>query len=155
MKIEIDQSGKIEDTAKDTVLCLSNKTWHAVVIPSTVKRQLQERFRRHGQIRNFILFTFCSGLVELFRISKPKTKVIIDREYMGKEPAITNIINKMFKNTKSLPVFEFWSIGKHSNAHKFANKVAVKEEKPTLVLCEKAVLKNIKRTEVGKRLKNA
>lgn len=31
MNYQIDQSGKIEDTARDTILCLSNDGWYAVV----------------------------------------------------------------------------------------------------------------------------
>ena len=67
MRLQIDQSGKIEQTNKKTVLCLSNKEWYALVIPGKVKRQVQEVFRRHGQIRNFILFTFCAGIALLLQ----------------------------------------------------------------------------------------
>lgn len=155
MTIEIDQSGKVEDTAKDTILCLSNDEWYAIKIPAAVKRQLQERFRRNGQIRNFVLFTFCAGLARLLRVAKPRTKVVIDREYFGKEPVIKNILEKMLGDVIATPVFDFGFIGKHSRAHTHANDVAVGKEKSTKVLNEIGLLRQIKKTEVGERLKNA
>lgn len=155
MNFEIDQSGKIEDTAKDTILCLSNDEWYAVRIPAMVKRQLQERFRRNGQIRNFVLFTFCAGLARLLRVVKPKTKVVIDREYFGKEPVIKNVLERMLADLMPMPVFDFRFIGKHSRAHSHANDVAVGKEKPTKILNEIGLLRQIKKTEVGKRLKDA
>lgn len=38
MQIEIDQSGKIEDTRKDTVLAFSNGKNYSILIPAEVKR---------------------------------------------------------------------------------------------------------------------
>jgi hypothetical protein len=155
MRLQIDQSGKIEQTNKKTVLCLSNKEWYALVIPGKVKRQVQEVFRRHGQIRNFILFTFCAGIALLLQKARPKTKVIIDEEYIGKSPIIKNILGEMLADIKLIPNITFEFIGKHSHAHLLAKEVMLKHKKPTWIVKTKEIFREIKKTEVGKRLKNA
>lgn len=155
MKLHVDQSGKVEKTSKDTILCLSNDEWFAVKIDRKVKRQLQEIFRRNGQIRNYLLFTFCAGLAILLRLAKPKTKVTIDREYFGKEPIINNILASMLADLTSEPVIEFDFIGTEPPAHLMAKEVARGKQLPTKVASEAELLKEIKKTEVGKRLKDA
>ncbi len=90
MKVEIDQSGKVEQTNKNTILCLSNDNWDAIIIKAKTKRQLQEIFRRHGQIRNFIIFTFSSLLAILIKRNLHLGKITIDQEYFGKEKIIMN-----------------------------------------------------------------
>ncbi len=70
MSFMIDQSGKIEQTNKNTILCFSNNIHDTIIIKARSKRQLQEIFRRNGQIRNYILFTFS----EVFYLIK-KTEV--------------------------------------------------------------------------------
>lgn len=52
MQIEIDQSGKIEDTSKDTVLALSNGTQFSIKISRNIKRELQNIFRKNKEPRN-------------------------------------------------------------------------------------------------------
>ncbi len=152
---EIDQSGKIEQTAKDTILCLSNHTWYAVRISAHAKRQLQEIFRRNGQIRNFVLFTFCAGLAILIRKSKILSTITIDEEYSGKNHSIKAILLEMFSNLSLNSDITFRRIGKQSSAHLHAKEVATGKQKPTTIITTEALLKIIKKTEVGKRLKGA
>lgn len=154
MTYQIDQSGKIEQTAKDTILCLANGGMDSVLIKAKTKRQIQEIFRRHGQIRNFVLFSFCAGLSLLLKKNLKIGKVMIDREYFGKEPVIKNILEKMLgKNAVSLQI-EFGLIGKNSHAHFLAKKVAAKKKKTRIIKFEE-ILGEIKKTEVGNRLKDA
>jgi len=155
MVLEIDQSGKIEQTNKNTILCLSNKKWYALFIPARVKRQIQEIFRRNGQVRNFVLFTFCAGLALLLKEVKPKAKVIIDEEYYGKGAIIKNILQELLSKMKHLPIIEFRRIGKRSSAHILAKEVALRHKKPRWTVNTDQLIKQIKMTEVGKRLKNA
>ena len=54
MSFQIDQSGKIEDTAKNTVIAFSNDIQASVFISKKTKRQVQEAFRYHGEISFFI-----------------------------------------------------------------------------------------------------
>jgi len=157
MPYQIDQSGKIEQTNKNTILCLSNQRWDAILIKAKTKRQLQEIFRRSGQPRNFIIFTFCAGLALLLKRNKQVKSTTIDREYWGKEPVIKNILEEMLTNTntQTIPFVNFSLIGKRSPAHLLAKKVARGKQKAGAVLSMKKIIQIIKNTEVGKRLKNA
>jgi hypothetical protein len=127
MKVEVDQSGKIEDTSKDTVLAFSNKIWAAIIIPAKVKRQIQEIFRRRGQPRIFVFRTFAAGVVLLIRNYQSQiTDVQIDTEYPGNEAVIKDIIVRMLHDQRiPEPNIYFRRIGKKSMAHHRAYAVAV------------------------------
>lgn len=155
MKIQIDQSGKIEQTNRDTILCLSNDEWDAVVIKAATKRSLQEIFRRNGQIRNYILFTFSAGISLLLKRNLRFERIIIDREYFGKEAVIKEIILQMLGKKKVRLEIVFENIGRRVNAHSIAYKIYSGELKTKIVLDSKQIFGEIKMTEVGKRLKNA
>ena len=58
MKCQIDQSNKIEQTEKDTVIALANGIKFTIMIRSKDKRIIQNEFRLRGKPRNFIVFTF-------------------------------------------------------------------------------------------------
>lgn len=151
----IDQSGKIEQTGKDTVLCLANDHWDTVMIKGKTKRQLQEIFRRHGQNRNFVLFAFCAG-VSLLLKRHPKLKSVeIDKEYFGKEAIVKKILSEMLGDRKELLSIGFSLIGRKVNAHKYAYLTFNKKLSPKCRFDSSQIIKEIKKTEVGKRLKNA
>jgi hypothetical protein len=155
MGLEIDQSGKIEQTEKDTVLCLSNDKWYAICIPRNVKRKLQLFFRSNRQIRNFIILTHVAGLFILLQKVKPGKKVYVDEEYGDKKAIIHKLMQEMSDKKMFQPVIEFKLIGKNSRADYFAGLIAQKLLKPTWILGFEEILEEIKKTEVGKRLKNA
>lgn len=93
MKIYIDQSGKIEQTNKATVLAFSNTIQYAILIPAKVKRQLQGIYRRAGRPRIYIYKTFAAGVFFLIEKYLPKiTELVIDIEYPGKEILIREMI---------------------------------------------------------------
>ena len=140
----IDQSGKIEQTNKNTVLCLANGTWDSVLLTAKVKRQLQEMFRRKGQPRKFVLLTFSAILGILLLKNSDKTRITIDREYYGKEDIISNTIDEMFTLNK-LPKIKFGHVGKNSNAHKYAHKIAVGELKSKKLVSLGEILKILSR----------
>lgn len=143
MGYQIDQSGKIEQTNKNSILCISNSNWNAVLIPAKVKRQLQEVFRRNGQVRNFIYLTFAAGLTILLEQQKRIQHVTVDREYYGHESTISKIVAEM--SQKKLPQVRWALIGKRAMAHNRAYAVGL----------GKLEAQKIKKTEVGKRLKDA
>lgn len=131
MKVEIDQSGRIEETNKDTVLALANKDVHfSIRIPAKVKRQLKETFRRQGKTKLFMFRTFAVAVTLLLKKSGLKPQVIvIDLEYPGHEQLIKDII---WKNVKYKVEIDFKSIGKNSPAHEtayFTLKKKLKEDK--------------------------
>jgi hypothetical protein len=132
MKVEIDQSGKIEDTSKDTVLAFSNKIWAAVVIPAKVKRQMQEVFRRRGQPMIFVFRTFAAGIVLLLQNYQQQiTDVRIDTEYPGHEAVVKDIVIQMLREQNiPEPNIHFGRIGKKSMAHHRAYAVALGKLEP-------------------------
>ena len=76
MRIEINQSNKIEHTSKDTIIGLSNERSYTILINRKIKRQLQEEFRKQGKPRLFVYRT-------LFKYAQIKnlSQVVIDEEY--------------------------------------------------------------------------
>lgn len=155
-KFQIDQSGKIEQTNKDTVLCLANEEeWDAILIRAKTKRQLQEIFRRNGQPRNYVLFVFCAGLSLLIKRNIDKLMVVIDREYFSKEAVIKEILLEMLKDIKRIPEISFGNIGRHVQAHLKGYQVYTGKLAAKKVISQRELLKAIKKTEVGNRLKDA
>lgn len=132
MKVEIDQSGKIEDTGKDTVLAFSNKIWAAIVIPAKVKRQMQEIFRRRGQPMIFVFRTFAAGIILLLQnYQKQITDVQIDTEYPGHEAVIKDILVQMLREQDiPEPNIYFGRVGKKSMAHHRGYAVAIGKLEP-------------------------
>ena len=154
MAYQIDQSGKVEQTNKDTVLCLANGNLDTIFIKAGVKRQLQEIFRRNGQPRNYVLFTFCAALSLLLKRNLSIGRIIIDKEYFGKEAIIKEILLEMMEENRDKIIIEFGIIGKRVNAHIKGYQVYKGKRNPEKVLNQEAILKEIKKTEVGKQLKN-
>lgn len=123
----IDQSGKIEQTDKQTVLSCVNDEVSAVILSAKDKRRLQEYFRKQGQPRLFIVAVFTICLYYLLK-SKKNCTVKIDKEYEGQTEVIFKILNNLLKN-KNISVV--WAnLGKNSKAHDIAYKIF--KEKITL-----------------------
>jgi len=72
MKIEINQSNKIEQTNKDTIIGLSNQKAFTILINRKIKRKLQEEFRKQGKPRLFVYRTFIAGVVLLIKYAQLK-----------------------------------------------------------------------------------
>lgn len=132
MRVEIDQSGKIEDTGRNTVLAFSNEIWSAIVIPAKVKRQMQEILRRRGKPKIFVLRTFAAGIVLLIKnYQKQMSDVQIDNEYPGNEMVIKSAIIQMLRDQEIRePNIYFGRIGKKSMAHHKAYAVAIGKLEP-------------------------
>jgi len=121
MKIEIDQSGKIENTEKPTVIAFSNSINRSVIMLSKDKKQIQNLFRKAGTPRIFVYKTFA---VLIYFLIKSKLKsinqILIDIEYPGYNRLIKQFLCELF--TKNNIKFDsdfvhFKEIGKESNAH--------------------------------------
>jgi hypothetical protein len=124
MKIEVDQSGKIEETAKRTVI--GDSLGNTVVVRSADKRSIQELYRLSGQPRKFVIHLFSVLLSILIAKSFTLTKTyIIDTEYPGKEDEISLLVcefcakNGVILSSSQL---QFRRIGKSSEAHKTSHK---------------------------------
>jgi len=147
MKIEIDQSGKIEKTSKHTFLAFSNGEHFVLKISSTEKKKLQKYFRNIGRPKIYIYATFSALIVTLLKNLKSKNNhIIIDIEYPGKNEIIKNYI-KLFKPGLSDNTFNFHYIGIKSRAHYLAYGTAIKKLKPDLIVGSEDILKIIKKSE--------
>jgi hypothetical protein len=119
MKIEIDQSGKVEYTS--TLTIMADSMGNAVSISAKDKRTVQEVYRVMKRPRMFVLHTFSTLVVYLIQMSyKPGNLYVVDKEYPGKESEIKSLI---LEGTQRLNIslckdqISFQSVGKKSNAH--------------------------------------
>lgn len=145
---EIDQSGKIEQTNKDTVIAYSNGSQYAVVIPRRLKRRLQEVFRLHGFTSLFIYYLFSVGIFYLLQSLKQKSSVIVDTEYPGNERLILQFV-KMLLEANRVPTHDvtFGRIGNRPPAHYAAKDVFDKKKKPDRVLQIVDFIRALKKTD--------
>ena len=140
MVCQIDQSHKIEQTEKDTVLALSNNTKFTVLLKSKTKRALQLRFRNNNKPEVFIYLVFAALLAILIKSVSIHQRVYIDHEYLGHEDLIKLKLLQIFKKEKIAVDFNFVFVGKVSSAHALASKVATKKMKPNKIVSEKEIL---------------
>jgi hypothetical protein len=59
MNIEIDQSGKIENTSVNTIVAFSNSEFACVLLSAKDKRAIQKIFRQINKPRMYIYKVFC------------------------------------------------------------------------------------------------
>lgn len=133
MKVEIDQSGRIEETNRNTIVGLANKEISfTALIPAKIKRQLLEEFREQGKPKIFPIVIFAHAVLEIIKRSHLGiTDLVIDVEYPGHEGTIANIINSGLE--KEIDI-SFKSIGKKSKAHYVAYGVFTGRNKPDVKL---------------------
>jgi len=147
MKIEIDQSGKIENTSKDTVVAFSNGISASILMRAADKREIQKIFREAGKSQIFIYKLFA---IMIFLLVKPHlnkiSEIIIDNEYPGKSGVVKDFLMRKVK--KINPKFHrenisFGNIGKKSGAHQTAYKVFKGKNKTDKILSVNEALKNL------------
>jgi hypothetical protein len=117
-KVEVDQSVRIEELRRDTILAVANKQFqYAVRFPAHLKRQLYELFRLRGMRKKFGPWVFAAAAAQLLEKSNVRVSdVVIDIEYPGYERDILTII----KNIHSDIYVSFTTVGKNSPAHEKA-----------------------------------
>jgi hypothetical protein len=136
MQIEVDQSGKIEDSG-DTVIAFSNKEQFTVMIPHNLKVALLKKMGKR-QARYKIL---ARGIYHCIKDYLDKDKqIIIDEEYRKHGRDIKNyLLNELRKDKpffdKKLIISK--QIGKKSRAHKLAYQTFCGKLKPNKILTEK------------------
>ena len=132
MKIEIDQSGKIEHTNKLSILAFYNNTCKAIAISANEKKKLQRYFRENNQPRMFSILVFSVMVYLLIRGHISNNTVYIDREYPGYENFIKEKIIFLFHKYSRRKIdkgqLHFTQIGKKSRAHIIAYQ-AYREKK--------------------------
>lgn len=125
MAVEVDQSGKVEETAKSTVLAFSNGTRGSLLFSSKDKRIVQQIYRSLGKPRMFTIQVF-SALVYLLmeKYNLFGKTVELDEEYKGQDLLIKSYLTQLANKRccKKAVCVNFRRIGKRSNAHKCAIK---------------------------------
>ena len=107
-RIYIDQSGKIEETGKPTVLAFSNSSNGSLIISAKHKRDVQRIYRERGRAKIYTIQVFSAMiylLLEKHRISdKP---VMIDLEYEGREGLIKTYILQLVRKRRKIKLSPF------------------------------------------------
>lgn len=129
MKYEVDQSGRIEETNRHTIISIANRDYsYTVKIDSKIKKSIQKKFQKIGKPKMFGVYGFATGLIILLKLSKIKNSVVIvDMEYDGYNKVISN---ELIKNINQNLEFRFSNIGKKSPAHTSAYATFKKHDKP-------------------------
>lgn len=142
----IDQSIRIEETGKDTIIAFVDKKYsHSLRIKSNIKKNIQSYFRKIGKPNIFPIVTFSVAVYLLIRHFKLKLDtLIIDVEYLGHESTIKNIILTLYRIDKiTEPDIYFSNIGKEDGAHILAINVHRKKIKSDFELKELEIIKFI------------
>jgi hypothetical protein len=125
LRIEVDQSGKIEQTHRDTALAFSNEISYAVLIPARVKREAINLLRATGKRgKNLYTSLFAAALYQLLKDHLDRVDLsVIDMEYEGNEQDVKlALLNLIWQSHPTYPAanITFRWIGKKSAAHKKA-----------------------------------
>lgn len=132
MKLEVDQSIRIEQFNRDSIIGLGNSVMqYTALVPRKVKRHFMEEMRRRGRPRQFPPTLFAVSIVASLQACKIRPAVmVIDREYDGYVMLIEAIITYYFPEIQ----IEFRQIGRKSPAHLIAYEVFRKRKEPDVVL---------------------
>lgn len=121
MRVEIDQSGKIEETGKLTIVAFANGRVKILKISSSEKRKLLSTLRELDHPRKTFIYKAFSALIFLLLASGDVREVLVDNEYPGHEATIKDWVLKLFrKKGKRPPQIYIGFVGKESPAHKAA-----------------------------------
>lgn len=140
MRYEIDQSIKIEQTQKDTVIGVSNGKSYTVLVKRDVKRKLQRDFRKIHKPRLFVYRTFMASIVLLLKHFDIKSDAVIeiDTEYQGLNKILTSMFYEMWNSISSVSVdIKFTYIGRKSHSHRVSYLTTTGRIKPNRILTYK------------------
>lgn len=145
MSYQIDQSGKIEQTERNTVIACINSQEITILLKKSEKRRLQKIFINLEMKKFFPYLTFAALVALLLKKLKPKTRIVIDKEYFGHENLIEEKINIYLEQLgeKSLSSIEWGHVGKLSKAHNLGYLVAVNKKKPDIIVNAKEIMEVI------------
>jgi len=143
--VEIDQSGKMDNLARDTILAFSNDIQHAIRIPAVAKRNLVQYLRQKGKSRTrAAILLFSAALFLLLRDALERIdQIVIDVEYEGYEDEIKGwLLSRIYQVDSGFDKarVRFQRVGKKSPAHRRAVAVLRGQEPPDQVITEQALL---------------
>ncbi|MFH0857033.1 MAG: hypothetical protein V1860_03995 [bacterium] len=140
--IEIDQSGKVEDTNKLTVVAFSNGKIKSLQISAREKQKLVKAMRGIDHPKQVFIFKIFACLIFLLINSEKEEYITIDKEYPGHEAIIKGMILSLFYKIKNkAPDIMFAEIGKKSMAHKTAIAIFRKERKADIIIRADDIIK--------------
>ena len=119
MRVEVDQSAKVEQLNCDTVIAFSNGAQYVVLLPKFLKRSIFLRYR--STIPRLKYRLFCISVYYCIKnIICDSGLIVIDDEYKGNEDVIKSLLLNCIRTTYK--EFEakritFGKVGKSSNAH--------------------------------------
>jgi len=123
MRIEIDQSNKIEKTSRLTAIAYSNGVDKSIIITSKEKKLLQKHFRAIGKNKLFVILTFSTLIYLLIKdIINKNMEIYIDREYPGYDSFIKQRLVEISNHKLDRSQIHITQIGKKSRAHKKAHR---------------------------------
>src|SRR3989338_250467 len=147
MIIEIDQSGKLEATNKQTVIAFSNGKRKSICISGKEKRELQEFFRRIGKPRMYIYRVFAILIFLLIRDElKGIDGMVIDREYPGWDHLIKDFLLREIRRIRANfdpHCISFHEVGKQSGSHFAAYGVNCMKKEPDITVRADDVLRHL------------
>jgi len=101
MKIQIDQSNKIEQTNKDSVIGFSNNIFGSVLMRAKDKREVEKIFKRTGKSKIFIYKLFAILIFILIKEHLKKIdEIAIDTEYPGKDNLIKSFLMREIEKVR-------------------------------------------------------
>lgn len=140
MHIEVDQSGKIEQTHVDTVIAFRNGEQYSVLLKKKIKVEILSEYRKKHKDIHYRLFAILVFYCIRNYLHKMQL-IVIDIEYERRDADIKKHLIRFI--WKDYPKFDkgliiFSRVGKESKAHKLAyqtfagklspNKIVTKEE---------------------------
>lgn len=140
MKIEIDQSGKIEYYV-DTIIAFRNNEQFSILLERKLKNEILTRYRKKHKDIVYRLFAICIYYCIKDYLDKIQS-IIIDIEYKGREIDIKKHLLRFIWRIK--PNFDkdriqFDIIGKKSRAHRLAYQTFIGKLAPNKILTTKEI----------------
>ncbi len=124
MRVEIDQSGRVEDLATGTAVAFSNGKYGAIFISAGVKREVVQILKTKPLYALRFASLFFATLVFILIKEAKIDSFLIDAEYPRDDIYVEEVIKKLFKRKRVVhPNILFGRIGKRSSAHALAWKV--------------------------------
>jgi uncharacterized protein YlzI (FlbEa/FlbD family) len=151
-KYQIDQSGKIEQTRKSTVVTISNGKALIVKVSASEKRKLIYSLKAIRKPNKTYIYDIFASLVYTLLNNAYATDVEIDVEYPGHESSIKERLIQFFvKSNSKPPRIRFGLVGKKCQAHILGLSVFRKETKADMVVKAEDLLEVILGNKKGWR----
>jgi len=135
MVYQIDQSGKVEDTNKLTIVCVANGKIKTLKVSTREKQKLIATMRVLDYPKKIFIYKTFAALIFLLIKEEKIINLSIDKEYPGHEAFIKEIILRFFRNNNlKSPTIDFCLVGKKSLAHKIAIETFRGKRKPNIII---------------------